>query len=121
MAALDQRTLTEVTGSSLNKIGRFLTDPMVRNVVAQPKNGFDIRRIMDEGKILLVDLSKGDSGEDNTALLGSVIINLILIAALQRRAIPKDQRRPFHLIVDEYQKLCNDSVPDTPKRGTQDE
>lgn len=117
MANLDQRTLTEVTGSSLNKIGRFLSDPMVRNVVAQPKNSFDIRRIMDEGKILLVDLSKGDSGEDNTALLGSVIVNLILIAALQRRDIPQNERRPFHLIVDEYQSFATTAFPTLQSEG----
>lgn len=107
----NSRDLVEIVGSSLNKIGRFLADPHIRHIVAQPKNAFDIRQIMDERKILLVNLSKGDLGEDNSALLGAVLVNLILIAALTRRDTPPEQRVPFHLIVDEYQSFATKSFP----------
>jgi hypothetical protein len=107
----DKRVLTEVVGSSLNKIGRFLVSPLIRNVIAQPNNAFNMRQIMDEGKILLVNLSKGDLGEDNSALLGAVLVNQVLIAALQRREIAPEKRRPFHLIVDEYQSFATESFP----------
>lgn len=108
-AAYNRRERVEVVGSSLNKIGRFLANPLIRNIVAQPRNAFNLRTVMDQGKILLVNLSKGDIGEDNTFLLGGVLINLILIAALQRRDTPPEQRRPFHLIVDEFQNFATES------------
>ena len=97
--------------SSLNKIGRFLVNPVIRNIVSQPRSSFDIRRIMDEGKVLLVNLSKGKIGEDNSTLLGSVLVNKILVAALERAEIPFEQRRRFHLIVDEYQSFATESFP----------
>jgi hypothetical protein len=109
--AKNQRDLVELVGSSLNKIGRFLADPLIRNIVAQPRSAFNLRQIMDEGKILLVNLSKGDLGEDNAALLGAVLVNLVLIAALQRREIAPRHRRRFHLIVDEYQSFATESFP----------
>src|SRR5258708_30859539 len=105
------REQVELIGSSLNKIGRFLVDPVIRNVVAQPRSAFDIREVMDSGKILLVNLSKGYLGEDNSSLLGSVIINMILIAALRRGDVASGQRHPVHLIVDEYQAFATESFP----------
>lgn len=97
--------------SSLNKIARFLANPVIRNIVSQPKSSFDIRRIMDEGKVLLVNLSKGRLGEDNSALLGAVLVNKILVSALERAEMPLAQRRKFHLIVDEYQSFATESFP----------
>lgn len=105
----DLRLQYELTSSTLNKISPFLTNPAMRNIVGQPTNSFDIQAVMDEGKILFVNLSKGDLGEGNSALLGSVIVNLILIGALRRRRIPYAQRRPFHLIVDEFQNFASES------------
>src|SRR5260221_3933482 len=105
------REQVELIGSSLNKIGRFLVDPVIRNVVAQPRSAFDIREVMDSGKMLLVNLSKGYLGEDNSSLLGSVIINMILIAALRRGDVASGQRHPVHLIVDEYQAFATESFP----------
>lgn len=110
-AAYGKRELVEVVGSSLNKIGRFLVDPVIRNVVCQSTNAFDLQEIMDEGKILLVNLSKGNLGEENSALLGSVLVNLVLVAALRRREIRPSKRRPVHLIVDEYQSFATESFP----------
>ena len=99
-------------GSSLNKIGRFIANPIIRHIISQPKSSFNLREIMDEGKILLVNLSKGDIGSDNAKFLGAIIVNQLLIAALSRREIPEGQRRPFHLYVDEYQNFATKSFPD---------
>jgi DNA helicase HerA-like ATPase len=99
----------ELISSTLNKISPFITDISMRNIVGQPKNTVNIGNIMNRGKILLVNLSKGDLGEANSALLGSVLVNLIMIAAFQRRSIPSKQRRPFHLIVDEFQNFATES------------
>lgn len=104
-----QRERDELISSTLNKISPFITDRSMRNIIGQPKNTINIRQIMDEGKILFVNLSKGDLGEANSSLLGAVLVNLILISALQRRPIPKNQRKPFHLIVDEFQNFANES------------
>lgn len=97
--------------SSLNKIGRFLVNPVIRNIVSQAKSSFDVRQIMDEGKVLLVNLSKGRLGEDNSALLGSVLVNKILVATLERAEMAREERRRFHLIVDEYQSFATESFP----------
>ena len=113
----NRRTQGEWVSSSLNKIGRFLTNPVIRNIVAQPHSAFDFRAIMDEGKVLLVNLSKGQLGEDNSALLGSVLVGKILIAALSRAEMPQDQRRPFHLIVDEYHSFATESFPTLQSEG----
>ena len=101
----------EHVSSTLNKIGRFLTNPVIRNIVSQSRSTFDFRTIMDEGKVLLVNLSKGELGEDNSSLLGSVLVGKILIAAMSRSDIAVGNRRPFHLIVDEYHSFATESFP----------
>lgn len=105
------RQQTELTSPLLNKIGRFITNPIIRNIVGQPESTINLREIMDQGKVLLVNLSKGDLGSDNSALLGAVLVNQLLIAALSRRKIPEKQRRPFHLYVDEYQTFATKTFP----------
>ena len=107
--AYDSRQRVEVVGSSLNKIGRFIVDPLIQNIVCQPENSIDLREVMDEGKILLVNLSKGEIGEENASLLGAVLVNLILIAAMSRREMPKEERAPYHLVVDEFQNFATSS------------
>lgn len=107
----NKRTQGEWVSSTLNKIGRFLTNPVIRNIVAQPKSSFDFREIMDEGKVLLVNLSKGKLGEDNASLLGSVLVGKILISAMSRAETPPESRRQFHLIVDEYHSFATESFP----------
>lgn len=102
----------ELVGSSLNKIGRFIANPVIRHIVGQEHSSFNFREVMDEGKILLVNLSKGDLGPDNSALLGAVIVNQLLIAALSRREIPPEKRRPFHLYVDEFQTFATKTFPE---------
>lgn len=106
------REQIELVGSSLNKIGRFIANPIIRHIVGQEYTSFDFRQIMDAGKILLVNLSKGDLGPDNSALLGAVLVNQILIAALSRSDDPFEQRRPFHLYVDEYQTFATKTFPE---------
>ncbi len=113
----NRRTQGEWVSSTLNKIGRFLTNPVIRNIVAQPKSSFDFRQLMDDGKVLLVNLSKGQLGEDNSALLGSVLVGKILIAALSRAEMPVEDRRPFHLIVDEYHSFATESFPTLQSEG----
>ena len=100
---------TSSTVSTLNKISPFITDSSMRNIVGQARNTVNLREVMDDGKILLINLSKGDLGEANSSSLGSVLVNLIMIAAFQRRPTPYEQRRPFHLIVDEFQNFATES------------
>jgi len=100
---------TDVVSPVLNKVGRFLANSVIRNVVAQQHSAFSMREAMDEGKIVLCNLSKGELGEDNSSLFGSVLVNLILMAGMQRRDVSYDQRRQFHLTVDEFQNFATES------------
>jgi hypothetical protein len=104
-----QRERYELISSTLNKISSFITDRSMRNIIGQPHNTIDLKKVMNEGKILFINLSKGDLGEANSSLLGAVLVNLVLIAALQRRSIPVKNRRPFHLIEDEFQNFATES------------
>src|SRR5262249_23207135 len=78
-----------------NKVGAFLTNPILRNIVTQQKSAFDLRRIMDEGKVLLVNLAKGRIGEDVAALLGAMLVSRIGLAALSRTDVSEENRRAF--------------------------
>lgn len=106
-----QKERLEFIASTVNKLTPFLLDEAMRNIVGQTENTFRLPELMDGDKILLINLSKGDLGEHNSALLGSVVINLILMAALSRRkkTIKERQAHPFHVIVDEYQNFSSDS------------
>ncbi len=99
----------EAIQSIQNKVGQFLSSSNIRNIVGQPKSTFDIRNAMDEGKILLIDLSIGKIGEDNASLLGALLITKIQLAAMQRVDLPEDKRRDFYLYVDEFQNFATDS------------
>ena len=92
-----------------NKVGQFLSTSIIRNVVGQPKSTIDIFDIMNEGKIFLVNVSKGRIGEDNSALLGGMIITKIQLAAMERVRIPEDERKDFYLYVDEFQNFATDA------------
>jgi Type IV secretion-system coupling protein DNA-binding domain len=85
-----------------NKVGEFLVNPILRNIIGQPKSGFDLGRIMDEGKILLVNLAKGKIGEDTASLLGAMLATTIGLTALSRADLPENERRDFYLYVDEF-------------------
>jgi type IV secretory pathway TraG/TraD family ATPase VirD4 len=79
---------------------------MIRNLIGQSESSFDFRKIMDEGKILLVNLSKGELGEENSNFLGLILVPRILMAAMSRTDIPESQRRDFYLYVDEFQNFA---------------
>src|ERR1035437_6195168 len=92
-----------------NKVGQFLSTSIIRNVVGQSKSTIDIFKIMNEGKIFLVNVSKGRIGEDNSALLGGMIITKIQLAAMERVRIPEEERKDFYLYVDEFQNFATDA------------
>ena len=92
-----------------NKVGQFLNTSFIRNIVGQPKSSLNIPQIMNEGKILLVNVSKGRIGEDNSGLLGAMIITKIQLAAMERVRIAEEERRDFYLYVDEFQNFATDS------------
>lgn len=101
---------TEAVAPVLNKVGAFTANPIIRNIIGQPKSTFNLRKIMDEGKILIVNLSKGLIGEDNAAILGSFLVTKIQLAAMSRSDIDRiEDRRPFYLYVDEFQNFATDS------------
>ncbi len=104
-----QKFETEATAAIQNKVGQFVTNPLIRNILGQAHSSIDMRKIMDEGKILIVNLSKGGIGEDNSNLLGAMIISKIQLAAMSRMDIPENQRKDFYLYVDEFQNFATDS------------
>jgi len=105
----DPKFRQEAINPIQNKVGQFLSSSTIRNIVGQPKSTMDIRQIMDEGKILLANLSIGRIGEDNSALLGSMLITKVQLAAMGRTDIAEDKRRDFYLYVDEFQNFATDS------------
>lgn len=92
-----------------NKVGQFLSTSLIRNVVGQARSTIDIFDLMNEGKIFLVNVSKGRIGEDNSSLLGSMLITKIQLSAMERVRVPEDERRDFYLYVDEFQNFATDS------------
>lgn len=97
---------SEVLDYIVSKFGRFVTNRMIRNIIGQSKSSFSFREVMDSGKILFVNLSKGELGEENSSFLGLVLVPRILMAALSRADVPKEERRPFYLYVDEFQSFA---------------
>jgi DNA helicase HerA-like ATPase len=89
-----------------SKFGRFVTNKAIRNIIGQSKSSFDFRKVMDEGKILIINLSKGKLGEENSSFLGLVLIPKILAAAMSRAEMPESERRDFFLYVDEFQNFA---------------
>ncbi len=92
-----------------NKVGQFLNVSLVRNIVGQSKSTIDLAEIMDNKKILLVNVSKGRIGEDNSALLGGILITKIQLAAMERVRIPEEERKDFYLYIDEFQNFVTES------------
>lgn len=99
----------EVTSWFVSKFGAFLSNEMMRNIIGQTKSAFDLRDIMDNNKILLVNLSKGKTGELNSKLLGMIFVMKFQAAAMSRAELPEDQRKDFALYVDEFQNFSTDS------------
>ncbi|MBQ9180583.1 type IV secretion system DNA-binding domain-containing protein [Candidatus Saccharibacteria bacterium] len=106
----NDKQVNESIAPVLNKVGAFTANPIIRNIIGQAKSSFDIRKIMDEGKILVVNLSKGLVGEDNAGILGAFLVTKVQLAAMSRSDIPDvADRRPFYLYVDEFQNFATDS------------
>jgi hypothetical protein len=108
-ASWNDKFASEAVAPVLNKVGAFTANPMIRNIIGQPKSTFNIRQIMDQGKILIVNLSRGLMGEDNAGILGAMMVTKIQLASMGRADIPETERRPFYLYVDEFQNFATDS------------
>jgi len=109
-ASWNDKFAAEAVAPVLNKVGAFTANPMIRNIIGQPRSTFNIREVMDSGKILIVNLSRGLVGEDNAAILGALMVTKIQLAAMSRANISTiEDRRPFYLYVDEFQNFATDS------------
>jgi hypothetical protein len=109
MAQTSDYHKSEVLGWFVSKFGAFLSNEMMRNIIGQTKSGFNLRDIMDNKKILLVNLSKGKTGELNSQLLGMIFVMKFQAAAMGRADIPENEREDFALYVDEFQNFATDS------------
>ncbi len=110
-----ERYMQEAGAAIQNKVGQFISNPLVRNIIGQPKSTFDFREVMDKQKIVIVNLSKGRVGEQNANLIGSMIITKIYLAALSRADISEHTMKGmpnFYLYVDEFQSFANESFAD---------
>ena len=110
MAKTSDYHKSEMMGYLVSKVGRFVENEMMRNIIGQSRSAFDFRKIMDEGKILLVNLSKGATGEVNANLIGLIIVAKLQMAAFTRTDIPEDDRRDFYLYIDEFQNFITPSI-----------
>jgi len=108
-ARYTQRYEVEATAAIQNKIGQFISAPLIRNIIGQTRSTVDMRKVMDEGKILILNLSKGKIGEDASKLLGGLLITKLQLAAMSRVDIPESKRRDFFLYVDEFQNFATES------------
>jgi len=108
-ARYNARFATEAIAPIQNKVGQFISNPLMRNIIGQKEPKIDLREIMDGGKILLANLSKGMIGEDNSSLLGALLITKIQLAAMGRVEIPEEERRDFYFYVDEFQNFSTES------------
>jgi CxxC-x17-CxxC domain-containing protein len=108
-ASYADKFASEAVSPIQNKVGQFLSSSLIRNIVGQVKSSIDVREIMDQGKILILNLSKGRIGEDNSALLGAMMITKIQLAAMSRVDVKESERRDFYLYVDEFQNFATES------------
>jgi len=107
--AWEDKFRKEAVAAIQNKVGQFLSSSVIRHVIGQPKSTIDMREIMDNGKILIVNLSKGRIGEDSMRLLGGMIVTKLQLAAMGRVEIPESERKDFYLYVDEFQNFVTES------------
>jgi len=114
-AKYNERFMVEAGAAIQNKVGQFVSNPLVRNIIGQPKSSFDLREMMDDKKIIIINLSKGLVGEANANLLGSMLITKIYLAAMSRADVTQTElsKLPeFYLYVDEFQSFANESFAD---------
>ncbi|HMO81179.1 MAG TPA: type IV secretion system DNA-binding domain-containing protein [Pyrinomonadaceae bacterium] len=105
-----ERFKVEAISPIQNKVGAFLSHPLLKRILTDPERPLNLRRVMDEGKILLVNLAKGSIGEDTSNLLGSLLISRFDLAALSRANIPESQRRDYTLYLDEFHNFTTQSL-----------
>jgi len=105
----DPKFRTEAIAPIQNKVGQFLSSPTVRNIVGQPKSSFNLKEMMDNRKILLISLPMGKIGEDNSALLGAMMITKMQLQAMERASVPEEKRTDFYLYVDEFQNFATEA------------
>ena len=111
-AKYTERFAAEATPAIQNKVGQFTSNPLIRNIIGQPKSSLDFRRLMDDKKILIINLSKGQMGEGNANLIGSMLITKLYLTAMSRANISGAELRtlpPFYFFVDEFQSFANES------------
>ena len=108
-AKYTQRFEVEATAAIQNKVGQFISNPLIRNIVGQSESSIDMREIMDGQKILIVNISKGRVGEDNSRLLGALITTKLQLAAMSRVEMSEDKRKDFFLYIDEFQNFATES------------
>ncbi|PIQ98348.1 MAG: hypothetical protein COV64_01750 [Candidatus Nealsonbacteria bacterium CG11_big_fil_rev_8_21_14_0_20_39_9] len=108
-ARYTQRYEVEATAAIQNKVGQFISNPLIRNIIGQVKSKIDMRRLMDEGKILIANISKGRIGEDNSRLLGALVVTKLQLSAMSRVDTPEEKRRDFYLYVDEFQNFATEA------------
>jgi hypothetical protein len=108
VAKTDKKTKSEALTYFISKFDKFTTNLAIRNIIGQSKSSFDFREVMDEGKILIVNLSKGKLGEENMSFLGLLLVQKMLAAALSREDIPEDARKDFFFYADEFQNFATE-------------
>ncbi|MFA4890422.1 MAG: CxxC-x17-CxxC domain-containing protein, partial [Candidatus Paceibacterota bacterium] len=111
-AKYTDRFMTEASAAIQNKVGQFVSNPLIRNIIGQTKSAFDLREIMDDKKILIMNLSKGRIGEENSRLIGAMLITKIYLAAMSRVDVAEKERSDFYLYVDEFQNFATESFKD---------
>ena len=108
-ARYHDRFAVEAIAPIQNKVGQFISNPLIRNIIGQKESKLDMRKIMDEGKILLANLSKGLIGEMNSSLLGALLVTKLQLAAMSRVEYKEEERRDFYLYIDEFQNFSTES------------
>ncbi len=103
-------TRSDMLGYVVSKLGRFIENEMMRNIIGQAHSGFDLSEVMDGKKIFLANLSKGLTGEVNSSLLGLILVSKMQMAAMRRARIAEDERKDFYLYIDEFQNFTTDSI-----------
>ena len=111
-AKYTDRFMSEAGAAIQNKVGQFISNPLIRNIIGQPKSSFDIRELMDGRKIFIMNLSKGRIGEENSRLIGAMLITKIYLAAMSRVDVSEEKRPDFYLYVDEFQNFATESFAD---------
>ena len=101
---------TAFIASLQNKLGAFLTNPKLQRILGDPKAKLDLRKVMDDGKVLIVNLSKGRLGENASNLLGTLVVTSLQLAAMSRANIPEQSRRDFSIVIDEFQNFATPSI-----------